>query len=373
MPRPRETGLDVWLLPPGERNLISDVPGVLVGHATIIRGRPRRGVSRGIARTGVTVVLVDQRDLYLAPVRAGVAVINGYGKALGLHQVEETGRVETPIAITNTLSIWDVGKAIACRVLEQHSDVYSVSPVVGECCDRYLNDIRGFHVKARHVRTAIENAKADFETGCVGAGTGMRGVGFKSGVGSSSRMVHVGRRRWVVGVCLVANTGRLENLRTGGFPVGLYLSGEKNLSESEKGSIIVVVATDAPLTSRQLRRVAKRVCHGLGRVGMTSGHGSGDFAIAFSTAPAPEMARIRVPSSPSRKAKHIREENITPFFDAVVEATEEAFLDAVFQSTDMSGVEGHTVRAVDVDRIARMLSKTGLVGHVQNGKNRAGR
>ena len=357
-PRIREMGLNVWDAPSGRLNLITDVPGIAVGHTTIIRGKSAAGRIKGVVRTGVTAVTFPGRDPYMRPLRAAVHTINGYGKATGLEQIRETGRIETPVCITNTLSIWAAAEALVKMTLERHADVRSVCPVVGECNDGFLSDIRGFHVKEKHVRAAVAGAGKRFALGSVGAGTGMRGIGYKAGVGSASRVVEYGGKRITLGVLAVVNTGSLRQLRIGGLPVGRLLA-PKTAAAGEKGSIILVLATDGAFTSRQLHRLAVRVGHGLARTGMTSGHTSGDFAIALSTCAAPEISRER--GAHKAGEAFICEENIDPFFAATVEAAEEAFIDGVIMADTMSGVDGHVVEAIDLGALRAILSRAGLL------------
>jgi len=357
--RARELGIDIWNHKRGRLNLITDVPGVAVGHCTIVRGKSASGKVSGIVRTGVTAVTYVRRDLFIEPLRAAVHVMNGFGKATGLDQIRETGRIETPVCITNTLSIWTVAETLVKMVLESHPDVRSVCPVVGECNDGYLNDIRGFHVKPLHVRKALKAAEKRFALGSVGAGTGMRGIGYKAGVGSASRVVEYDGRRVTLGVLAVVNTGDVKNLRIGGLPIGKYLSSQKS-AEREKGSIILVLATDGDFTSRQLHRLAVRVGHGLARTGMVSGHSSGDYAIAFSTAAAPELSRRKPSKGYSARQRYIREEDITPFFEAVIEATEEAFIDGILTASTMDGGDGHVVESLDTQALMEILARAGI-------------
>ncbi|MBN1808295.1 MAG: P1 family peptidase [Planctomycetes bacterium] len=356
--RIRELGVNIWKHPAGRLNLITDVPGTAVGHASIVRGQSREGRVNGVVRTGVTALVFPGRDVYMDPVRAAVHVINGYGKATGLDQLRETGRIETPVCITNTLSVWTAAETLVKMVLEKHADVQSVCPVVGECNDGYLNDIRGFHVKPHHVRKAVESARKIFELGSTGAGTGMRGLGYKAGVGSASRMVEYDGHMISVGVLTVVNTGNIEHLRIAGTSVGIA---GKGLGEAEKGSIIFIVATDGNFTSRQLRRLAGRVTHGLARTGMTSGHRSGDYAIAVSTCDAPEASR-RKSRRKQGESRIIREEDISVFFEAVIEATEESYLDGVLTAETVDGIDGHRVEALDTGKIEKLLTDTGLRG-----------
>lgn len=353
--RIRQLGVNGWHYPTGKRNLITDVPGVAVGHATIIKGKSDSGRVDGIIRTGVTSVTFPGRDYYVNPLRAGVHVINGFGKTVGLEEVRETGRIETPLCITNTLSVWTVAESLAKMTLASHPDVRSVCPVVGECNDGYLNDIRGFHVKPHHVREAVENAKKDFELGSVGAGTGMRGIGYKAGVGSASRIVHYRGKDITFGVITVVNTGHIKNFRIPGIPSSIWLS-EENNEQPEKGSIVLFLATDGMFTSRQLRRLAVRVGHGIARTGMTSAHDSGDFVVSFSTCPAPELSREKQPRKTTDQMV-VLEEDLSPFFEAVVEASEEAFIDGVVTADTMDGIKGHRMEALNQERLRKFIQE----------------
>lgn len=359
-PRCRDLGLALGGRT-GALNLITDVPGVAVGQVEVIKGKSRRGTSAGVARTGVTTIVYLGRDPYLHPLRCAVHVINGYGKATGLDQVRETGRIETPVCLTNTLSVWCAAETVARLTLSRHPQVRSVSPVVGECNDGYLNDIRGFHVKPSHVRSAVRHAGRRFALGSVGAGVGMRGLGYKSGVGSASRLVSYRERKFALGVLALVNTGDLQLLRFGGFPVGRILAGEST-GEAESGSVVFVLATDGNFTSRQLGRLAVRATHGLARAGVTSSHDSGDFVIAFSTHAAPELARTVKPYRRARAMPPVAEEDLSQFFVAAVEATEEAFLDGILTASGMDGVDGRYMAAIDAERIHALVECSGMNG-----------
>jgi len=351
-PRIRELGLDVWRHPPGRLNLITDVRGVAVGHCTLRRGESRKGRVKGVVRTGVTVVDFPGRDPYTDPLAAAAFVINGFGKAVGLEQLRELGRIETPIAVTNTMSTWAVAEELGRLTLGAHPEVNSASPVAAECNDGYLSDIRGFHVKPSHVRRALRSARREFRLGAVGAGTGMRAAGFKLGVGSASRVT----AGVTTGILTVANTGSIRSLRIGGVPVSSGAGRKKSPAKPEKGSIIFILGTDGNFTSRQLGRLSKRVTHGLARCGLTSGHGSGDFVIAFSTRRAPELSRRK--RRASKAPPFVREEEMSPQFEAVVEATEEAYLDAAVTCATTDGIDGRVVEALDLDLVREAIGRT---------------
>ena len=344
-PRARDLGIDPWYHDPGEANALTDVPGVRVGHDRIVGERERDGETRTV-RTGVTAIDPAAHDPSADPVTGATHVINAFGKSVGFDQVAELGEVETPILLTNTLSVWDVADALAEYVMDRNSDVRTINPVVGECNDGRLSDIRGRHVTAENVRRALDQAASpNVEEGNVGAGTGMTGFGWKGGIGTASRTVEVDDRSVTVGVLTQTNTGRREDLRIPGVPSGAELwedDADTDPGESKDGSIVMVVGTDAPVTSRQLERVARRTALGLGRVGGVASHGSGDVAIAFSngdpTAAPPDRA-------------------LTPLFRGTVEATEEAILNSLFRAETMTGIDDTTVRALPLDDVRAALDQ----------------
>lgn len=358
--RVRELGLVVGSGASGPRNTISDVAGVLVGHTTLIRGKGKLVPGRGPVRTGVTAILAHSGNLYEEPVVATVHVINGFGKAVGLAQLLELGRLETPILLTSTLNVGLVEDAVTQYVIQHNPEVGisgpTPNPVVGECHDGFLNDAQGRHVRAQHVFAAIENASPVVVEGCVGAGTGMMALGFKSGIGTASRVLPGKSGGYHLGCLVVPNFGQRGNLTMGGIPVGQYLEeGRPNSATppSEKGSIVTVLATDAPLTSRQLGRVARRAVIGIGRTGSVVSHGSGDFVIVFSTA----YREQRKAKELTVQREQLRDEHLTPLFAAAVEATEEAILNALCMATDMEGRDGHVAEALPLDRISELVAK----------------
>jgi len=353
---------------PGPLNAITDVEGVLVGHTTLISGSGKLVVGRGPVRTGVTAVLprgAHSMDRYSF---AGWYSQNGNGEMTGTTWVEESGFLEGPVMITNTHSVGVVRDAvIAWRVAHGPAgpdDNWWSLPVVAETWDGWLNDINGFHVKPEHVFHAIDSAHSGpVEEGAVGGGTGMVCNGFKGGIGTSSRRLTEKDGGYLVGILVQCNYGRRQNLRIAGIPVGREIESEDPYAwlpsdAAEYGSIIVVVATNAPLLPHQLKRIARRVSLGLGRTGSIAGNGSGDIFIAFSTANpgASEADRlVDVRMVPNGK--------LDPLFAATVEATEEAVVNAMVAATDMTGINGHHVRALPHDQLRAVLSKYNRLTH----------
>jgi D-aminopeptidase len=333
-PRAREIGLKPGILKTGALNVITDVAGVKVGHVTLIEGD---GV-----RTGVTAILPHGGNLFREKVPAAVCVGNGFGKLTGSTQVEELGLIETPIVLTNTLSVWRAGEAVVEYTLAQPGNerVVSVNPVVGETNDGGLNDIRGLHVEKRHVMEAIRSARSGpVEEGAVGAGTGTQAFGFKGGIGTSSRVTPAGH---TVGVLVQSNFGGI--LTMDGVPVGRELGRYLMQGDTGDGSLMMVAATDAPLDARQLKRLSRRALLGMARTGSPSTHGSGDYVIAFST---------------QRTAPPIADDALTPLFEAIVEATEEAIYNSLLKAITTRGVDGRVVEALPLDKLRAILTKYG--------------
>ena len=362
-PRAREAGVKVGVLPTGPLNAITDVQGVLVGHTTLIRGDN--------IRTGVTAILPHEGNLFREKVPGAVFVGNGFGKLAGSTQVNELGEIETPILLTSTLAVPRVADYLMdyMLALPGNEQVQSINPLVAETNDGYLNDIRGRHISRDDVFAAIKGAKSGaVEEGSVGAGTGTIAFGFKGGIGTASRKVPARLGGFTVGVLVQSNFGGV--LTINGAPVGqelgrYYLKDELNppapAQASPDGSIIMVVATDAPLDARNLRRIASRAMMGMGRTGGSASNGSGDYVIAFSTAP---EVRIRVTNqrdaSPTRDLKTVTNDAMSPLFLAVIEATEEAIYNSMFRATTLSG-RGRTVEALPMDRTVEILRKHGLI------------
>lgn len=331
------SGLRVGRGSPGPRNLISDVPGVTVGHVTIRDGAD--------VNTGVTAVLPHQGDLFRDKVLAASAVINGFGKTAGLIQVEELGTIETPIVLTNTLSVGTAYTALVKYAMARNSGIGrtagTVNPLVCECNDGSLNDIRGLHVTEEHVLEAIASAKADFAEGSVGGGTGMSCLGFKGGIGSASRVVELDGRTYTVGALVMSNFGGPGRLMIDGRQVGRELQA-KLAQEQDKGSIIMLLATDVPLSERQLKRLCRRAGAGLARTGSYYGNGSGDIAIAFTTA-------NRVPQGGERVFLDLRmlsDERIDPVLDLSAEAVEEAIVSSLYHAETITGRDGRVRRGL---------------------------
>ena len=319
-------------LPSGPRNLITDVAGVRVGHAT---------VQQGEGNTGVTAVLPHPGNLFLDKVMASAAVINGFGKSAGILQVQELGTIETPILLTNTLSVGTAFTGLCRYVLEQNAGagVYtgSVNCLVTECNDGRLNDIQGLHVREEHVLQAISAAGETFEEGAVGGGTGMCCLGLKGGIGSASRVVELDGTACTVGALVMANFGRAGDLMIGGRHIDTRSAGDR-LAVKDDGSIIMLLATDVPLSERQLGRMARRTAVALGRTGSYCGNGSGDIAIAFTTA-------NRVPhrgGAAVEAYRMVRDDRIDPVFLAAVEAVEEAIISALYHARTLTGFQGRT-------------------------------
>ncbi|HAJ35966.1 MAG TPA: aminopeptidase [Chloroflexi bacterium] len=357
-PRARILGLDyLWQLPPGPLNAITDVAGVRVGHATVWFGEGVLRAGQGPARTGVTVILPHAGNLFTEKVPAAVHTINGYGKACGFEQVRELGEIETPIALTNTLNVWRVADALVDHALRTNPAIGittgTVNPVVGECNDGDLNDIQGRHVAAAHVQHALETASSGVVAeGAVGAGTGTSCYGWKGGIGSASRVTPAANGGFTLGALVQTNFGRPEELRIGGAWVGQRLRPPAP-PPSERGSVMVVLATDAPLEARQLHRLCVRAGAGLARTGATIGHGSGDFVIAFAT-----TRRNQRDASSLVTTQVVTDEAavMAGLFPAVVEAVEEAVLNSLCAAETVVGRDGHVRYALPVAAITSWLA-----------------
>jgi D-aminopeptidase len=353
-PRARELGIRLGVYDPGTKNAITDVAGVLVGQVTISQGES--------VRTGVTAVLPHRGNLFQDKVAGAVFVYNGFGKLTGSTQVNELGQIETPIVLTNTLSVWDVASAVAAWTLAQrgNADVPRANPVVGETNDGWLNDIRGFHVKAEHVKRALQDAgDGPVEEGAVGAGEGTVAFGWKGGIGTSSRHLPEKEGGFTLGVLVQTNFG--GRLTIAGVPVWKKLqppeARTRNLDSPSgnqaDGSCMMVIATDAPLDSRQLRRLAARAILGMARAGSTGSSGSGDYVIAFSTT-------NRIKTGAQRTAlSTISEEALSPLFEAAAEATEEAIDNSLLKAQTVSGRDGHVATAIPIARLREILAESG--------------
>jgi len=332
--RARELGLKPGTLPPGPLNAITDVAGVRVGHATLHRGEN--------IRTGVTAILPHGGNLFREKVRAAVHVANGFGKLTGSTQVNELGEIETPILLTSTLNVPRVADALLdyMLALPGNQDVRSVNPLVGETNDGQLNDIRGRHVSHAEVLQAIQSARTGpVPEGCVGAGTGTVAFGWKGGIGTSSRRTPAGH---MAGVLVQSNYG--GELSICGVPVGRALK-DATAQDNADGSIMMVVATDAPVDHRQLQRLAARTVWGLARTGSAGSNGSGDYGVAFTT--------HRIPPT-------LANDDLSPLLLAVIEATEEAIYNSLFQATTVSG-NGRTVPALPIPETVLILRRHGAL------------
>ncbi|HXG91709.1 MAG TPA: P1 family peptidase [Blastocatellia bacterium] len=379
-PRAHDIGLRIGVLPTGPLNAITDVAGVRVGHTTIIRGED--------IRTGVTAILPHAGNLFREKVPGAVFVGNGFGKLAGSTQVNELGEIETPILLTSTLSVPRVADALIDYMLQLpgNEDVRSINPLVAETNDGTLNDIRGRHITRDDVFNAIKNAKEGaVEEGSVGAGAGTIAFGFKGGIGTASRKLPASLGGYTVGVLVQTNFGGV--LTIAGAPVGQELgryylkeelersnetkrsanenkrgANEDDIEDRADGSVIIVIATDAPVDARNLRRIAARAMMGLARTGSSASNGSGDYAIAFSTA---SEVRIRAATqsvnriSP-RDVKLLSNDAMSPLFLAVIEATEEAIYNSLFRATPVTS-RGRTIEALPIDRTVEILRKHGAI------------
>ena len=360
-PRARDLGVPFDGVP-GPFNAITDVSGVTVGHTTLISGEGKLQVGKGPVRTGVTAVLPRGKDSMNNPVFGGWWSLNGNGEMTGTTWVEESGFLEGPVMITNTHSVGVVRDAvIQWRVNHGQPDptgYWWSLPVVAETWDGWLNDINGFHVKPEHAFHAIDSSHGGaVEEGAVGGGTGMICNEFKGGIGTSSRKLDAKFGGYTVGVLVQCNYGRRPDLRIAGVPVGREIPegaaySSATFAQDDRGSIIVVVGTDAPLVSHQLKRLARRVSLGLGRNGSISGNGSGDIFIAFSTANPGAATADQVVD-----LKMLPNQKIEPVFAATVQATEEAIINAMIAAETMTGIENHKVVALPHDRLREVLKK----------------
>jgi D-aminopeptidase len=360
-PRPRDVGLRIGILPTGPLNSITDVPGVTVGQTTIIKGDN--------IRTGVTAVLPHSGNLFKEKVPAAIYVGNGFGKLAGSTQVNELGEIETPILLTSTLSVPKVADFLIDYMLglPGNESVQSVNPVVAETNDGFLNDIRSRPISRDDVFGAIKNANGTVEEGSVGAGAGTVAFGWKGGIGSSSRKLPEPLGGYTIGVLVQTNFGGV--LSIDGAPVGIELgkyylkdsvsdsdprSDTSNLRSAD-GSIIIVIGTDAPLDHRQLRRLAERSMAGLARTGSSMSNGSGDYAIAFST-------KNRINSGEQlRNIQIVGNDAMSPMFQAVIEATEEAILNSLFKATSVVGKDKHSADALPIEQTITILKKYGKI------------
>ena len=353
-PRLRELGVEIGIFQTGKHNAITDVPGVLVGHRTVIEGDN--------IRTGVTAILPHEGNLFREKIPAALYVGNGFGKLVGATQLEELGQIETPILLTNTLSVWDAARGAVdfMLALPGNENVRSINPIVGETNDGGLNDIRGRTVTSQHAIEAIRQAATGpVAEGCVGAGTGTVCFGWKGGIGTSSRVLPTSLGGYTVGVLVQTNFGGILDIA--GVPVGKALgkfSYKNEIQNRGDGSCIIVVATNAPANSQQLKRLAKRATLALGRTGSAMSHGSGDYVIAFSTA---EILRIRAADQRETPSTRLRDDDLSPLFQAAVESTEEAIDNSLLKAIDTKGFQGREVKALPVEKVVELLRKYGKI------------
>jgi D-aminopeptidase len=358
-PRARDIGIP-FDGKPGPLNAITDVAGIEVGHETLISGNGKLEVGVGPVRTGVTAILPrGKKDT--DPCFAGWFSLNGNGEMTGTTWIEESGLLEGPVMITNTHSVGVVRDAVIAWYVK-HAEKGKqpwLLPVVAETFDGYLNDINGFHVKEKHAFAALDSAKGGaVAEGNVGGGTGMRCFRFAGGIGTSSRVVDAKSGGYTVGVLVQSNFGARHQIRIGGIPMGEELKEETPTEKKESGSIIIVVATDAPLLPHQMKRLARRAPLGLGRVGSVAGNGSGDIFVAFSTANKGAMKR-----EDTVQATQLPNERMDPLFEATVQATEEAIVNALVAAKTMTGIDDHRAERLPHERVREILRKHGrLVG-----------
>ncbi|HJR75663.1 MAG TPA: P1 family peptidase [Nitrospiraceae bacterium] len=367
--RAREVGIMVGRYEPGPLNAITDVAGVRVGHVTLVDGEGALVPGKGPVRTGVTV-LIPREDIWHKKVPAGAFVLNGTGEMTGLAWVAESGFLEYPIALTNTLNVPRVSNGVMSWMIQQYPGIGitddTLTPVVAECDDSRLNDSQGRHVSESDVMKALDGATTGpVAEGTVGAGTGMISYGFKGGIGTASRKLPIEEGGYTIGILVNANHGRRPELTVAGVPVGrLYdeempaagLSSQDRgtitaFQGSAEGSIIIIIATDAPLDARQLTRLAKRAALGLARTGSTARHGSGDFMLAFSTG----NVIPHYPKESTFTMSHLSDAHINPILAATVEASEEAVLNALTAATTVVGRDGHKAEAISLSRLRAIL------------------
>ncbi|HEY3316150.1 MAG TPA: P1 family peptidase [Bacillota bacterium] len=361
--RARDLGINIGRFAPGVHNAITDVPGVRVGHCDVVHGYGRLVPGEGPARTGVTVVVPDQlfQDGFLNRLFAGHFVLASAGEINGAVMIEELGIIEAPIALTNTVSIGVVRDAVLHWMIKRYPSLGlthdPVVPIVAECDDSYLNDMQGGHIKEEHVIRAIETAVAGpVAEGVVGAGLGMTCFDFKSGIGTASRLITLGDRTYTLGVLVLTNFGERWAMQVLGVPVGEEISG-LTTTDTVEGSGVIVVATDAPFLPHHLRQLAKRTALGFGRAGSYASYGSGEFMIAFSTGCT--IPRNYRPNTMPLEVMIGSRSRMNPFFQAAIEAVEEAVLNSLLMAETAEGRDGNTAYAIPIDELVAVLRKYG--------------
>ncbi len=345
-PRTRDIGIKIGIMPTGNTNSICDIPSVKVGHVTLMEGEGDLTKGKGPIRTGVTAIIPREDISTKQKLPCAVDVINGFGKSVGMVQIDELGEIETPILLTNTLNVGKVSQHLVEWMIEKYPDIVSVNPVVMECNDSYLNDIQGMHVSKEHVFEALKIAGKGVSEGCVGAGMGMNSFGFKAGIGTASRKVSCGNNEYIMGAIVLNNMGSAGDLRIDGIPVGRILSGKK--PEESSGSIIMIIATNAPLTAWSLKRVVRRASFGLARTGSIASHGSGDIALAFST-----VGKFEAHVNDTK----IAENHISQFFRACIESVEEAIINSLLKANTVVGHDNNVSKAIDIDNLKDILGR----------------
>ncbi|MDQ7793464.1 MAG: P1 family peptidase [bacterium] len=365
--RARDLGIKLGFLPPGPLNSLTDVPGVRVGHTTLIQG--------GDVRTGVTAVVFEgcQGDVLPGRLFAGAHIFSGAGELTGFVQIREWGFIESPIFLTNTLSLGDVRGAAQRYLAERYPSLgLTADPViaiVGECDDGYLNDMRGRHVKEEHVRQALEGAVAGpTGEGCVGGGTGMYSFDFKSGIGTASRRLPADRGGYSLGCLVMTNMGERRRLSIAGVPVGEEIT-DLLTTDVVEGSGVVILATDAPLLPQQLGQLARRAAVGLGRVGSFGSHGSGEFVVAVSTATV--VPRVAAQLTFSLEALVPSRSRLNPLYEGAIEACEEAVVNSLLMAQTMEGRDGHVAHAIPLDRLREIMRRHGRLDETDRGGGRA--
>ncbi len=359
--RARDFGINIGQYKTGKWNSITDVKGVLVGHSTIIKGEgPVHTTGVGPIRTGVTAIWPYNHNIYEERICGGSFILNGAGEMSGMIQVQEWGMIETPILLTNTLSVGTVSDGCVQYLTQKHPQIGRIHdvviPLVGECDDSWLNDIAGQHVQVEHVFEALDSAKSGpVDEGSVGGGTGMTCCDFKGGIGTSSRKLSAEEGGYTVGILVMSNFGEIEDLKIDGNPMGRLLAHKYEHIKKRRhtyGSIIVVVATDAPMMGNQLNRLAKRAALGIGRVGSYAAHGSGEIVLAFSTA-------NKLNRHATKKVHNLNvlyDKGLNPLYKATIEATEEAILNSLFAADDMIGISERLCPALPKAEVERLYN-----------------
>lgn len=366
--RLRDLGVQIGVYPTGTHNAITDVAGVEVGHATVSWGDGSEPLGHGPARSGVTAIWPQRDGLLLNPVAAGFFALSGTGEMTARSEIEELGRINTPIVLTNTMSVGMAYDATCRYLVERDPELGNrhgvLIPVVAECDDEYLHDVRGFHVTRADVYSALDAATSGpVAEGCVGSGAGMICFGFKGGIGTSSRVLPAGLGGWTAGVLTMTNFGGRQRLSFAGVPLGDQFPTPRRqaapptprLGDRVDGSCIVIVATDAPLDGRQLARLAKRAALGLGRTGSAGENGSGELLLAFSTTYRPH------PGSGTTTRTVVEGESVNDLFAATIDATEEAVLNSLCMATTTTGRYGRVVEALPLDRVHQLLAQAGRI------------